>query len=223
LTDHEPPPPTVVLVHGAFADAGSWAGVTALLLAEGVSVLAPAVPLRGIAIDSAYLASVMSNIDGPVLAVGHSYGGAIITNAASHARNVVGLVYVAGLAPDEDESIADAEAISRDSIIAPALLRRGFVMETGDGNAVELYIAPSSFHRVFASDLPEAQAAVLAASQRPLAESAVAEKSRAAAWRWLPTWAVVATGDKVVGADVVRSMARRANAEIVELDAHTQS
>jgi pimeloyl-ACP methyl ester carboxylesterase len=218
MTDHEPSPLTVVLVHGAFLDAGSWAGVTALLLASGIPVVAPAVPLRGIATDSAYLRSVLANIDGPVLAVGHSYGGAIITNAASLAGNVVGLVYVAGFAPDENESLGDAEATSRDSAIAPALLRRRYDTGSGDGTAVELFIAPHSFHRVFAADLSEAHAAVLAASQRPVAEAVVAEKSTTAAWRTLPSWAVVATADRAAGADVIRSMARRADAEIVELD-----
>lgn len=218
MTDHGSSPPTVVLVHGAFADAGSWAGVAGLLLSSGFSVLAPAIPLRGIASDSAYLAGVLSNIDGPVLAVGHSYGGAIITNAASRVKNVVGLVYVAGFAPDENESLGDAEATSRDSTVAPALVRRGYFTGAGDETAVELYINPQSFHRVFAADLPRAQASVLAVSQRPVAEAAVAEKSSAAAWRTLPSWAVVATCDKVAGADVIRSMARRANAEIVELD-----
>lgn len=218
MTAHQSPLPTVVLVHGAFADAGTWADVVALLLAEGFSVLAPAVPLRGITIDSAYLASVISTIDGPVLAVGHSYGGAIITNAASGVTNVVGLVYVAGFAPDIDESLRDAEGTSRDSAVAPALIRRSYPTGTGHETAMELYIAPNSFHRLFAPDLPESRAAVLAASQRPIAESAIAERSQAAAWRTLPSWAVVATRDRVAGADVIRSMARRANAAIVELD-----
>jgi len=214
----EPVRPTVVLVHGAFVDGGSWAGVARVLLAKGVSVMVPAVALRGIAVDSAYLRSVLANISGPVLAVGHSYGGAIITNAAARARNVVGLVYVAAFAPDEHESLTDLEAMSRDSLIAPALVRRGYLTGNGDETAVELNIAPRSFHRVFAADLSEGHAAVLAASQRPLAEPAVFEKSAAAAWRSLPSWAVIATEDKVAGTDVIRSMARRANAEIVELD-----
>ncbi len=218
MNDHDRSQPTVVLVHGAFADAASWAGVTALLLARGFSVLAPAVPLRGISIDSAYLASVISTIDGPVLAVGHSYGGAIITNAAARAINVAGLVYVAGFAPDVDESLRDAEGSSRDSAVAPALIRRTFPTGHGDETAVELYIAAKSFHRLFAEDLPESRAAVLASSQRPIAESAIAERSEAAAGAALPSWAVVATRDRVAGADVIRSMAHRADAEIVELD-----
>ena len=126
MPDTDPEAPTVVLVHGAFADAGSWAAVTELLLAEGVAVQAPANPLRGIAGDSAYVASVIAQIPGPVLAVGHSYGGAIITNAATQASNVVGLVFVAGFAPDENESLSEAEGTSRDSVLGSALLQRNY-------------------------------------------------------------------------------------------------
>jgi pimeloyl-ACP methyl ester carboxylesterase len=210
--------PTVVLVHGAFADAGSWAGVTELLIAEGVAVQAPANPLRGIAIDSDYVASVLSQIDGPVLAVGHSYGGAIITNAATKAKNVVGLVYVAAFAPDENETLGEVEGTSRDSALAPALLQRQFPVGSAGEVAVELYVNPTEFHQVFARDLPEAQAGVLGASQRPVAASAFEEKSGVPAWKTLPSWAVVATGDKAAGADVILSMAQRAGANIVQLE-----
>src|SRR5919204_5118206 len=109
-------PLTVVLVHGAFADASSWNGVIQLLQAAGIQVTAPANPLRGISIDSAYVASVMEQIPGPVLAVGHSYGGAVITNAASMAKNVVGLVYVAAFAPDEGERLGAVATDSKDSV-----------------------------------------------------------------------------------------------------------
>ena len=105
-----PTDPTVVLVHGAFADASSWNGVIERLQAQGVTVMAPANPLRGISVDSAYIACVLEQIDGPVLAVGHSYGGAVITNAATDAKNVVGLVYVAAFAPDEGETLGAVEA-----------------------------------------------------------------------------------------------------------------
>jgi pimeloyl-ACP methyl ester carboxylesterase len=113
--------PTVVLVHGAFADASGWNDVCAQLQAHGISVVAPANPLRGITLDSTYLASVLAQIDGPVLAVGHSYGGAVITNAATNAANVVGLVYVAGFAPAEGERLIDAEGTSKDSVLTEAL------------------------------------------------------------------------------------------------------
>lgn len=115
--------PTVVLVHGGFADVSSWNGVIERLQAEGVPVTAPANPLHGISIDSAYIASLLDQIPGPVLAVGHSYGGAVITNAAGKARNVVGLVYVAAFAPDEGESLAAIERDSKDSVLNTALLQ----------------------------------------------------------------------------------------------------
>jgi pimeloyl-ACP methyl ester carboxylesterase len=115
-------PLTVVLVHGAFADASSWNGVITKLQADGVPVIAPANPLRGIAFDAAYTASVFDQIPGPVLAVGHSYGGAVITNAATSAKNVVGLVYVAAFAPAEGERLGEAESTSKDSVLNDALM-----------------------------------------------------------------------------------------------------
>src|SRR5437016_14570452 len=132
-------PLTVVLVHGAFADASSWTGVIERLQAGGVQVTAPANPLRGISIDSAYIASVFDQIPGPVLAVGHSYGGAVITNAATKARNVVGLVYVAAFAPEQGETLGAAEASSKDSVLNSALVARQYPTADG-GSATEFYI-----------------------------------------------------------------------------------
>jgi pimeloyl-ACP methyl ester carboxylesterase len=209
------PTPTVALIHGAFADAGSWAGVTELLLAAGVKVQAFANPLRGVASDAAYVASAIAQIPGPVLAVGHSYGGAVISNAALDAGNVVGLVYVAAFAPDEGESLGEIEGTSRDSVLAAALKPAQF---PGESTGVELYVDPEKFHEAFASDLPETLSGVLGASQRPIAASAFDEKCGAPAWRKLPSWAVVATGDKAAGSDVVRSMAQRAGATITEIE-----
>src|ERR671929_1238506 len=123
-TDHGPL--TVVLVHGAFADSSSWTQVIERLQAAGVQVIAPANPLRGISIDSAYLASVFDQIPGPVLAVGHSYGGAVISNAASMAKNVVGLVFVAAFAPDEGERLGEVESGSKDSVLNSALVPRRY-------------------------------------------------------------------------------------------------
>jgi pimeloyl-ACP methyl ester carboxylesterase len=117
---------TVLLVHGAFADASSWNGVIERLQAQGVQVIAPANPLRGITADSAYLAAVLAQIEGPVLAVGHSYGGAVITNAANDAENAVGLVYVAAFAPEEGETLGEAEAGSKDSVLNSALVPRQY-------------------------------------------------------------------------------------------------
>jgi pimeloyl-ACP methyl ester carboxylesterase len=211
-------PVTVVLVHGAFADGSSWNGVTERLQAAGVTVRAVVNPLRGIAADSAYVASVLSQTPGPVLAVGHSYGGAIITNAATHAGNVVGLVYVAAFAPDEGEKLQDIEDGSTDSVLNAAIRPSNYPVGTGPETAVELSIDPASFHDAFASDLPEKDAAVLCAAQRPVAAAAFGEPTGTPAWKNLPCWAVVATGDKAAGADVVRSMAQRAKAEITEVE-----
>jgi pimeloyl-ACP methyl ester carboxylesterase len=210
--------PTVVLVHGAFADAGSWAGVAGILQAAGVTVLAPANPLRGVTSDSAYIASVISQVDGPVLAVGHSYGGAVITNAGTAATNVVGLVYVSAFAPDEGEKLSDVTATSADSILGTALLPRQFPTGSGGEPAVELYVDPAKFHEVFAVDLPAAQSAVLGASQRPIAAAAFDDATGVPAWKNLPSWAVVGTGDKAAGADVTRAHAQRAGSELTELD-----
>ena len=218
MTENYTESATVALIHGAFADAGSWAAVTELLLAEGVKVQAFVNPLRGLATDSAYVASALAQISGPVLAVGHSYGGAIITNAATSVPNVVGLVYVSGFAPDENETLGQVEGTSRDSALGPALVPAQFPTGNGEETATELYVNSASFYEVFARDLPERQAAVLGASQRPVAASAFEEKSGVPAWKTLPSWAVVATGDKAAGADVVLSMAKRANADIVELE-----
>src|SRR3954454_14618994 len=126
MTSAISPTPTVALVHGAFADSGSWNGVTDLLLAAGVPVQAVYNPLRGIASDAAYVASAIRQIPGPVLAVGHSYGGAVITNGALDAGNVVGLVYVAAFAPDENEALGEIEGTSRDSVLNTALLQRQY-------------------------------------------------------------------------------------------------
>jgi pimeloyl-ACP methyl ester carboxylesterase len=132
--------PTVVLVHGAFADASSWNDVIERLQAHGVQVTAPANPLRGISIDSAYINSLLEQIPGPALAVGHSYGGAVITNAATNANNVVGLVYVSAFAPDEGESLADIESNTRDSVLLPALVPLQYPTGQGSETAVEFAI-----------------------------------------------------------------------------------
>src|SRR5215208_748944 len=210
--------PTIVLVHGAFADASGWNSVIERLQADGVQVTAPPNPLRGISIDSAYIASYLEQIPGPVLAVGHSYGGAVITNAATNANNVVGLVYVAAFAPDEGERLIDIESDSKDSVLNTALVPLQYPTGQGSETAVELAIDPAKFHDAFAADLPAEQTAVMAATQRPVAELAFPEPSGVPAWKTLPSWAVVATGDKAAGSDVVRSMAERAGATITEVE-----
>jgi len=210
--------PTVLLVHGAFADASSWNGVIERLQANGVHVTAAANPLRGISVDSAYIAGRLEETPGPVVAVGHSYGGAVITNAARQSKNVVGLVYVAAFATEEGERLADAEAASKDSVLNTALVPLHYPASNGGEPAVEFAIDPEKFHDAFAADLPTEETTVMAATQRPVAELAFSEPSGAPAWKDLPSWAVVATGDKAAGADVIRSEAQRAGATITEVE-----
>ncbi len=210
--------PTVALVHGAFADSSGWNDVAEQLQAAGIVVQAISNPLRGITEDTAYVASALQQIPGPVVAVGHSYGGAIITNAASRSENVIGLVYVAAFAPDEGEILSDIEGDSKDSILNSALLQLQYPTGTGTETAVEFAIDPAKFHDAFAADLSAQQAAVMAATQRPVAAAAFTEPNGSPAWKNLPSWAVVATGDKAAGSDVVRSMAQRAGATITEVE-----
>jgi len=209
---------TVVLVHGAFADSSSWNGVIERLQAGDVQATAPANPLRGISADTAYLVSFLGQIPGPVLLVGHSYGGAVITNAATNAKNVVGLVYVAAFAPDEGEKLIEIEGKSKDSVLASALVPLQYPAGDGGATSVEFAIDPAKFHEAFAADLPSEQTAVMAATQRPVSELGFSEPSGTPAWKTLPSWAVVATGDKAAGADVIRAEAERAGATITEVE-----
>ena len=210
--------PTIVLVHGAFADASSWNGVIGRLQQEGYTVIAPANPLRGVTADSAYTASLLGQIDGPVLLGGHSYGGAVITNAATSAPNVVGLVYVAAFAPDEGENLGDLSAGSKDSVLNSALVQYTYPTGPGGQTSVEFAINPPKTKEAFAGDLPDDQIALIAATQRPVAAAAFSDTCGPPAWRRLPSWAVVATGDKAAGADLVRAEAQRAGADIIEVE-----
>jgi pimeloyl-ACP methyl ester carboxylesterase len=204
-------------VPGAFADVGSWGLVMQRLIAVRVPVRAVANPLRGLAADAAYVGCAISQIPGPVLAVGHCYGGAVITNAVALTTNVAGLVYVAAFAPDEGETLGEILARSRDSLLTTAVQPSRY--PTGDGGtATELIIDPERFGTVFTADLPPAESDVYALSQRPVAAAAFEEPSGPAAWKSLPVWAVVATADHAAGSDVVREMARRAGAAITEVD-----
>jgi len=211
------PKPTVVLVHGAFADASSWNGVVTRLQKQGYTVVAPALGMRGLASDSAYLASLLGQIKGPVVLAAHSYGGAVISNAATGADNVKALVYVNAFATEDGEVLGNVEKGSTDSALNPALQQ--FTYPTGDGaTATELLVDPAKFPAVFGGDLPPEEAAELAATQRPIAASAFSEPAGPPAWKTRPSWAVVATGDKAAGTDVTLSMAKRAKATITEID-----
>jgi pimeloyl-ACP methyl ester carboxylesterase len=212
-----PDTPSVVLVHGAFADASSWNGVIPLLQAKGIRVTAPPNPLRGLHHDADYIAGVIAETPGPVLVVGHSYGGAVITNAAGRPENVRGLVYVAAFAPDEGEKLGEILPTSKDSVLNSALVPGHYPGPDGEP-AVEFSIDPAMFHDAFAADVSAEDAAVMAATQRPVAELAFGEATGTPAWKGLPTWAVVASDDTAAGADIVRSMAERAGATITEAD-----
>ena len=209
--------PTVVLVHGAFADGSSWSGVIERLSTRGITTVAVANPLRGVSADSAYLASVLGQTPGQIILVGHSYGGALISNAATGNESVVALVFVAAFAPDEGEVLGQVEAGSKDSVLNSALIPRQY--PTADGSsATEFFIDPAKAREAFAGDVSDQQAVLIAAVQRPVAELAFGEPSGPPAWKEKPCWAVIAKGDKAAGTDVVRLMAERAGATITEVE-----
>jgi pimeloyl-ACP methyl ester carboxylesterase len=213
------PRPTVVLVHGAFADASGWNGEITRLQRAGYPILAPPNPLRGVASDAAYLDSVLATISGPVVLVGHSYGGAVITNAAASAPNVKALVYIAAFAPDQGESAFDLVAKNPGSLLAPkTLLGRPF--KNADGSdGLDEYIKPADFRSVFAADVPAPLAARMAATQRPMTAAALVEKSGAPAWRTLPDWYMVAGEDHAIPPATERFMAARMKAHTVTVRA----
>jgi pimeloyl-ACP methyl ester carboxylesterase len=208
--------PTVVLVHGAFADAASWSGVIAELQSRGIPVVAPPNPLRGLASDAAYIASVASQIDGPVILVGHSYGGALITVAGA-TENVVGLVYVAAYVLEEGESLGELQGRFPDSPLVSNLKQATYPVEGADP-AVEVSITPEAFPDVFAADVPADVTKVLAVAQRPLAAAAFGETASAAAWKTKPSWALVAGADHAINPEVERFGAKRAGATVVEIE-----
>jgi len=209
-------PLTVVLVHGAFADSSSWSGVIERLHAKGTKVVAAANPLRGLKSDSAYVAAIIDEVPGPVLAVGHSYGGAVISNAAPGRNNVVGLVYVCAFAPDEGEVLLEVSGTSKDSVLGPALVPHQYAID-GD-TLTEFTLDPAQARDAFAADLNDVQADVIGTVQRPTAAQAFTDPSGPPAWKSLPCWAVVATADRAAGTDLVRAHAERASADITEVD-----
>ncbi|MBO1330422.1 alpha/beta fold hydrolase [Streptomyces sp. VRA16 Mangrove soil] len=201
--------PTVVLVHGAFADSSSWNGVVARLEHEGYPVVGVANPLRDLAGDSAYLSSVLDTVPGPVVLVGHSYGGAVITDAAAGHANVKALVYVAAFAPDEGESALEITGGHPGSQLPSALVVRTFP------GGQEASIDPASFRRVFAGDVSSREARLMAAAQRPVALAALGAPSSAPAWRSIPSWYLVAGADRAIPPAAEQAMARRAHAHTV--------
>ena len=210
--------PTIVLVHGAFADAASFAPVTRLLLDRGFTVRVPAVPNRSLLGDSAYIRSVVEEIDGPVLLVGHSYGGAVIT-VAGVAENVVGLVYVAGYALDEGESLGQLQGGFPDSDLAQHLIYTPFPVD-GAEPGTDVSVDVDAFPAVFAAGIDHKIAEVLAVSQRPLAALAFGETAPVAAWKSKPGWGIVSASDHTINPDVERFGYQRAGLRsVIELDA----
>ena len=209
--------PTIVLVHGAFADASGWSAVIERLTARGYPVYAPANPLRGVITDGDSVRTFVSTLDGPVVLVGHSYGGSVITNAAVGADNVRALVFIAAYVPEEGETLLAAGALDGASNdLGEHLVIRPYPgAPEGDGDAT---IDPAVFHHQFCADLPADLAAVMAVSQRAVAVSCLAAPSGPAAWKTLPSWAMVASQDNAIPPVAERAMAKRAGATTVEVD-----
>ncbi|SDY99330.1 Pimeloyl-ACP methyl ester carboxylesterase [Amycolatopsis xylanica] len=207
--------PTIVLVHGAFADSSSWTGVVAKLREQGYPVIAAANPLRGVESDAAYVADVVNGVDGPVVLAGHSYGGALISRAAAETPNVRALVYIAAFQPDNGESVFELSGRFPGGKLGPdttnVLVTQG---------KPELSIKPENFAEVFAADVPAETAAIMAVTQRPVAEQALgAAFDGVPAWTKLPSWALIANHDNAIPAAAQEFMAKRASSQITRIDA----
>lgn len=210
----EIPKPTIVLVHGAFADSSSWDGVITDLEGQGYTVIAAANPLRSVKGDADYVASLVSSIAGPVVLVGHSYGGEVISVAAVGHPNVKSLVFVAGLAPDSGESAAGLGAEFPTGTLGQTLAPP---VKLSDGGS-DVYIKQALYWRQFAADVPEADAKRMAANQRPIPLAALAEPVAACSWRSVPSWFVWGSLDRNIPAALHAYMAKRANArEAIEI------
>jgi pimeloyl-ACP methyl ester carboxylesterase len=215
------PKPSIVLIHGAWADGSSWSRVIGILQQEGYTVYAPANPLRGLLSDAAYIASFLQSISGPIILVGHSYGGAVITNAATGNPNVKALVYIDAFAPDQGESLASLSSVPPPPGQSPSCLSGdptqvfNFVPLTGGD--VDLYVKPSLFPSCFANDLTPNEGAVLASTQRAFALSALPQKSGVPAWKTIPSFYLVGTIDKAIPPFAQLFMAQRAHATIVQV------
>jgi pimeloyl-ACP methyl ester carboxylesterase len=202
------PKPTIVLVHGAFADSSSWNGVIADLTRDGYPVVAVANPLRSLAGDAAYVATVVRAVKGPVVLVGHSYAGAVISVAAEGVPNVKSLVFVDAFEPEPGETSLELTGRFPGSTLGPTLAAP--VNLPGGGQ--DLYVQQDRFPAQFAADLPEAQARVMAAEQRPVTQAALAEGAGAAAWKSIPSWSIYGTADVNIPPAALVFMAQRAHA-----------
>jgi pimeloyl-ACP methyl ester carboxylesterase len=209
--------PTVVLVHGAWADSSAWDGVTERLQSDGYTVRSFPLPLRGLASDAAYLRSYLDTIPGKVVLVGHSYGGAIVTNAAEGSTNVTSLVYVDAFVPAEGETVVELALAERGSALAapPEQVFNPVPYPGAPEGDVDLYIQRTVFLKSFANDLTRKEAKVAEANQRPVTGSAVSTPSGSPAWDDIPSWYFVGALDKVLPPAEQTAMAKRAGAEIV--------
>jgi pimeloyl-ACP methyl ester carboxylesterase len=217
---------TVVLVHGAWADGSGWNEVTSRLQKDGYTVWAVPNPLRGLSSDAAYVAAILNTIPGPIVLVGHSYGGAVITNAATGNPNVKALVYIDGFAPDEGETGFDLLGMppppgaSPSCLLGnPATLFNVVPYPGAPAGDVDLYLKQEVYPSCFANTIAAKQAKAMAASQRPITASASAEPSGPPAWKTIPSWYLVGTLDKVIPPYLQTFMAQRANAQIVQVKA----
>ncbi|MEU4096789.1 alpha/beta hydrolase [Streptomyces sp. NPDC026673] len=208
--------PTVVLVHGAFADSTSWNGVVKRLKHEGYPVVAAANPLRGLKSDAAYVRELVDSIDGPVVLAAHSYGGAVITNAAQGSDNVKALVYMAAFMPDKGESAFDLADKFPGSTLGQALHEVPITQPDGSKGA-DLYIDQAKFHHQFAADVPEHTTDIMAVTQRPVSGAALYEPSGEPAWKTIPSWVLVASKDLNIPRDAQVFMAKRAKAHVTEV------
>ena len=208
--------PTIVLVHGAFADGSSWSQVARRLLDAGYTVKVPPLGNHSLVADGAYIKSVVEQIDGPVLLAGHSYGGAVITVAGT-AQNAVGLVFAAAYVPDEGETLTELGAKFPDSDLGPHLVFSTYPVEGADPGT-ELSVDPAAFPTIFADGVDPELAKVLAVSQRPAGGLALNEPAPAAAWKTIPSWGIVSTNDRTLQPDMERFGYTRAGArKVIEL------
>jgi pimeloyl-ACP methyl ester carboxylesterase len=215
---HDPAKPTVVLVHGAFADSSSWNGVIERLLADGLPVLAVANPLRGLEADAEHLRSVLRSISGPVVIAGHSYGGTVMSEAAADLPDVRALVYVASFILEQGESTGELADKFPGAELGPAL-RPVPTPTPGGGTVDDLYIDQDRFREVFAADVSEEVARLMAVTQRPVIAHALADPASRTAWRSVRSWNVVTFQDRAVPAEAQRFMGERAGSTQVEVDA----
>jgi pimeloyl-ACP methyl ester carboxylesterase len=215
------PKPTVVLVHGAWADGSSWDGVVKVLQGDGYTVDAPPNPLRGLASDSAYLKDYLGTISGPIVLVGHSYGGAVITNAATGNSNVKALVYVDAFIPDKGESVMDllTPKNPEEPGLEPEKLFNFVPFPGAPKGVADLYLKPEVIPAALANGLPASEAAVIAATQRPIASNALAEKSGTPAWKTIPSWDVIGTEDHIIPPPLQEFMAQRAGSRVTDVKA----